>query len=182
MVLRYRVSLPGIKGFARVYEIKANSSLYTFSKQMRADMSFPQDQLVLFKAMDKDGNVSSRYGIVDLGAGTIDSVTIEQTLKKGEVSFTYFYDTTNAKSVIVSYEGEAEPSPGVVYPILVATKGPDPIEFENGYVAFEDLPDDKKKAPMTEDPDWEDDDSDDREEEDDDEDGKELYDESEGEE
>ena len=145
-------------------------------------MSFPQDQLVLFKAMDKDGNVSSRYGIVDLGAGTIDSVTIEQTLKKGEVSFTYFYDTTNAKSVIVSYEGEAEPSPGVVYPILVATKGPDPIEFENGYVAFEDLPDDKKKAPMTEDPDWEDDDSDDREEEDDDEDGKELYDESEGEE
>ena len=57
MVLKYRVSLPGIKGFARVYELRANSSLYTFSKQMRADMGFPQDQMVLFKAMDKDGNV-----------------------------------------------------------------------------------------------------------------------------
>ena len=95
---------------------------------MRADMSFPQDQMVLFKAVDKDGNVTSRYGIFDLGAGTIDSVTLEQTLKKGEISFTYFYDTTNAKSVIVSYEGEAEPRPGVVYPILVETKGPDPVE------------------------------------------------------
>lgn len=183
MILRYRVSLPGIKGFARVYEIKASSSLYTFSKQMRADMSFPQDQMVLFKAFDKDGNVTSRYGIFDLGAGTIDSVTLEQTLKKGEISFTYFYDTTNAKSVIVSYEGEAEPRPGVVYPILVETKGPDPVEFENGYVAFEDLPDDKKKAPMAEsDDDWDDDDDQTGEDEDDDEDGKEVYDENEGEE
>ena len=87
----------------------------------------------------------------------------------------FFYDTTNAKSVIVTYEGEAEPRPGVVYPVLVEAKGPDPIEFENGYVAFEDLPDDKKKAPETEDDDWDDD-----EEADDDEDGKEVYDEDEG--
>lgn len=188
MILRYRVSLPGIKGFARVYEIRSTSSLYTFAKQMRADMSFPQDQMVLFKAMVENGNVTSRYGIFDLGAGTIDSVTLAQTLKKGEVSFVFFYDTTNAKSVIVSYEGEAEPREGVVYPVLVESKGPDPIEFENGYVAFEDLPDDKKKAPMTDGEGWDDDDDDassddsDDGEDDDDEDGKEVYDESEGEE
>ena len=103
MILRYRVSLPGIKGFARVYELKACSSLYTFAKQMRADMSFPQDQMVLFKAMTEDGAVSARYGIFDLGAGTIDSVTMEQTLKKGEVSFMFFYYTTNANSDNVTY-------------------------------------------------------------------------------
>ena len=160
MILKYRVSLPGIKGFARVYEVNANSTLYAFHKQMRADMDFPQDQMVLFKAMDADGNVSARYGIFDLGAGTIDSVTVGQTYKKGEVSFLYFYDTTNAKSVILTCEGEAEPRPGVVYPLLVETKGPNPIEFENGYVAFEDLPDDKKKSPETDD-DWDDDDSED---------------------
>ncbi len=158
MVLRYRVSLPGIKGFARVYEIKGSSSLYSFSKQMRADMNFPQDQMVLFKALDEAGAVSARYGMFDLGAGTIDSVTVEQTLKKGEVSFVYFYDTTNAKSVIVTYEGEAELRANVLYPILTEVKGPDPEEFENGYVAFEDLPDDKKKDP--EDEDWDDDDTD----------------------
>lgn len=176
MILRYRVSLPGIKGFARVYEVNAGSTLYAFHKQMRADMDFPQDQLVLFKAMDGDGNVTARYGIFDLGAGTIDSVTMGQTYAKGEVSFLYFYDTTNAKSVIVTCEGEAEPRPGVTYPVLVETKGPNPVDFENGYVAFEDLPDDKKKAP--EPGGWDDDDDDD-DVKDDDDDTEEIYDEDE---
>ena len=182
MVLRYRVSLPGIKGFARIYEVKANMTLYTFHKQMRADMDFPQDQMVLFKALDQDGAVIARYGIFDLGAGTIDSVTLDQTLKAGAVSFVYFYDTTNVKSVIVTYEGEAEPRPGVVYPLLVESKGPNPVEFENGYVAYEDLPDDKKKRALadSDDDDFDDDEEDDHDDEDmDDEDGKEVYDEDE---
>lgn len=178
MVLKYRVSLPGIKGFARLYEVKANMTLYSFHKQMRADMDFPQDQLVLFKALDKDGAVVAKYGIFDLGAGTIDSVTVEQTLKAGAVSFVYFYDTTNVKSVNVTFEGEAEPRKDVVYPLLVEAKGPNPIEFENGYVAYEDLPDDKKKA-ASQDDDDEDFDDDNDTEETDDEDGEEIYDEDE---
>ena len=32
MILRYRVSLPGLKGFARVYEVKETTSLYSFHK------------------------------------------------------------------------------------------------------------------------------------------------------
>ena len=182
MVLRYRVSLPGIKGFARIYEVKDSMTLYTFHKQMRADMDFPQDQMVLFKAQAQDGAVVARYGIFDLGAGTIDSVTLAQTLKKGVSSFFYFYDTTNAKSVIVTYEGEAEPRPDAVYPLLVESKGPNPVEFENGYVAYEDLPDDKKRKPLADDgddDDFDDDDTDLDAEDDDDEDGKEVYDEDE---
>jgi rubredoxin len=62
--------------------------------------------------------------------------------KRGEDKFIYFYDTTNVKSVILTFEGEAEERRNVLYPVLVETKGPNPIEFENGYVAFEDLPDD----------------------------------------
>lgn len=162
MILKYRVSLPGLKGFARVYEVKDTSSLYSFHKQMRADMDFPQDQLVLFKAFANDGSVSARYGIFDLGSGTIDAVSLGQCHKKGEDKFIYFYDTTNVKSVIVTFEGEAEVRKGVVYPLLVETKGPNPVEFENGYVAFEDLPDDKKN-PDNEDFDDDDDiDDDDR--------------------
>ena len=151
MILRYRVSLPGIKGFARVYELKDSTSLYSFHKQMRADMDFPQDQLVLFKAFDASGAVSARYGIFDLGSGTIDDVTAGQCHKKGEDKFIYFYDTTNVKSVIVTFEGEGEARRNAIYPLLVETKGPNPIDFENGYVAFEDLPDDKKKDPDDED-------------------------------
>ena len=167
MVLRYRVSLPGIKGFARVYEVKPTASLYSFHKQMRADMDFPQDQVVLFKAFDKDGEVAARYSVFqDFGLGTIDNVTAAQCHKRGEDKFIYFYDNTNVKSVIITFEGEAEERRNVIYPLLVETKGPNPIEFENGYVAFEDLPDDKKKDP--DDDDFEDDDADVEEESDND--------------
>lgn len=157
MILRYRVSLPGLKGFVRVYEVKDTTSLYSFHKQMRADMDFPQDQVVLFKAFDAAGNVAARYSVfTDFGFGTIDSVTTGECHKRGEDHFIYFYDTTNVKSVIVTFEGEGELRKSAVYPLLVETKGPNPIEFENGYVAFEDLPDDKKKDP--DDEDFEDDD------------------------
>ena len=174
MILRYRVSLPGIKGFARIYEVKANASLYSFHKQMRADMDFPQDQVVLFKSFDAAGNVAARYSVFqDFGFGTIDDVTAEMCHKRGEDKFIYFYDTTNVKSVIVTFEGEAEPRRNVLYPLLVESKGPNPIEFENGYVAFEDLPDEKKKDP--DDEDFEDFDDDEAVEEDDDDETEEIY-------
>lgn len=174
MILRYRVSLPGIKGFARIYEVKATASLYSFHKQMRADMDFPQDQVVLFKAFDAEGNVSARYSVFqDFGYGTIDNVTAEMCHKRGEDKFIYFYDTTNVKSVIVTFEGEAELRRNVLYPLLVESKGPNPIEFENGYVAFEDLPEDKKKDP--DDEDFEEFDDDDDPVEEDDDDTEEIY-------
>ena len=163
MILKYRVSLPGVKGFARIYEVKDNASLYSFHKQMRADMDFPQDQVVLFKAFGKDGEVAARYSVfTDFGFGTIDHVTAGQCHRRGEDRFIYFYDTTNVKSVIVTFEGEADERKNVIYPLLVETKGPNPIEFENGYVAFEDLPEEKKKDPDDDDfDDFDDDDADD---------------------
>ena len=173
MILKYRVSLPGIKGFARVYEVKDTASLYSLHKQMRADMDFPQDQVVLFKAFDANGDVAARYSVFqDFGFGTIDNVTAGECHKRGEDKFIYFYDTTNVKSVIVTFEGEGELRKNVLYPLLVEQKGPNPIEFENGYVAFEDLPDDKKKDP--DDDDFDDDDFEDDEDEGDDE-TEEIY-------
>ena len=173
MILRYRVSLPGIKGFARVYEVKDTASLYSLHKQMRADMDFPQDQVVLFKSFDARGEVVARYSVFqDFGFGTIDDVTAGQCHKRGEDKFIYFYDTTNIKSVIVTFDGVGEERRNVLYPLLVETKGPNPIDFENGYVAFEDLPDEKKKDP--DDEDFDDDDFDDADEEDDD-DTEEIY-------
>jgi len=180
MVLKYRVSLPGIKGFARIYLVKDTTSLYFFHKQMRSDMDFPQDQTILFKAVDPAGNALARYSVIDLGAGTIDDVTLGDCHKAEQDSFVYFYDTTNKKSVLVDFvEDCGKPTLGTVYPFLAEIKGPNPIEFENGYVAFEDLPADKRKDP--DDEDFEDDeDFDDEDGEDSaDEDGEEVYDEDE---
>lgn len=194
MTFRYRVTLTGIKGFFRVYNVNSSNSLYSFHKQMRSDMDFPQDQLILFKGLDEEGNVVARYGLFDLGNGAVDTVTVEDTIKAGIHSFVYFYDVTNKKSVNVTFEGEV---PGIIVsvPVLSESKGPDPIEFENGYVAFEDLPDDKRRLPgeekenknslasllgLSEDDDEDDeDDEDEVDEDEDDEEGEEIYDEDE---
>ena len=146
MVYQYRVTLTGIKGFFRLYCMRPETTLYTFHKQMRADMEFAQDQLILFKALDAAGNVVARYGQFDLGSGTVDTVTVAQTVKIGVASFVYFYDVTNRKSVNVTFEGEVEGVAGTS-PYILETKGPNPIDFENGYVAYEDLPNEQRHLP-----------------------------------
>lgn len=189
MILRYRVSLPGIKGFARVYELRGETTLYDFHKIMRDDMDFSHDLIIQFKALDATGALVARYGMFDLGHGSVDKVSLQDTVKAGVASFIYFYDVTNRKSVIVTCEGQVEEDPEKEYPALVETKGPNPVEFENGYVAYEDLPDDQRHLPTKpvwdkdasddddDDDDDEDEDQDDDEEDDsDDEDGKEIYD------
>ena len=178
MVFKLRVTLAGIKGFFRVYHVHGATTLYTLHKQIRAE--FPQDQLIMFKALDITGAVVGRYGLFDLGWGTVDQTSLEKAIKAGATDFVYFYDVTNRKSVNITVEGEAE---GVRvnpdFPVLAETKGPNPIEFENGYVAFEDLPDKQRHLPGEEEDEDFDDEDFDEEEEEEDEDGKEIYDESE---
>ena len=180
MVFKLRVTLTGIKGFFRVYHVHGATTLYTLHKQIRADLEFPQDQLIMFKALDITGAVVGRYGLFDLGWGTVDQTSLEKAIKAGATDFVYFYDVTNRKSVNITVEGEAE---GVRvnpdFPVLAETKGPNPIEFENGYVAFEDLPDKQRHLPGEEEDEDFDDEDFDEEEEEEDEDGKEIYDESE---
>ena len=169
MVYTYRVTLEGIKGFFRVYKINGDNSLYTFHKQLRADLEFTVDQPILFKAFDEAGNVAARYALTDLGFGTVDAVSIAKTVKDGIVKFVYFYDIAARKSVTVTLEAE-EPG-SVAGPTLMESKGPIPLEFENGYVAFEDLPQQRRKLPGEISAD--DDDDDDEEEDDEDADDKE---------
>lgn len=147
MTYRYRVTLEGIKGFFRVYLINSTNSLYTLHKQLRADLEFPQDQQILFKAFDEAGDVAGRFALMPLpGNKAVDEVSIADTVNAGIVKFTYFYDVVSKKSVTISFEG-VEPAKDVLLPICVETKGPLPIEFEHGYVAFEDLPDNRRRLP-----------------------------------
>ena len=67
MLYRYKVTLAGIKGFFRVYEMDGDTTLYDFHKQMRADMDFPQDQLIMFKGLDSAGGVVRYFGGIKLG-------------------------------------------------------------------------------------------------------------------
>lgn len=188
MLYRFKVTLSGIKGFFRIYEMGGETTLYDFHKQMRSDMEFPQDQLIMFKGLDPVGGVVGRFGLFDLGSGTVDNVTIDMAAEAGVIQFQYFYDVLNKKSVFVTIESVEDAPAG--RPVLVDVKGPNPVDFENGYVAFEDLPDSQRHLPGQK-PDWNlesdpadlagdsddpDDDDDDEEEDDDDEDGKIVFD------
>ena len=181
MFYNYRVTLKGIKGFYRLYTVAGSNSLYTFHKQLRSDLEFPQDQPILFKALDASENVVARYALINIGSGAVDEVSIEDTIKAGVKSFVYFYDVVSKKSVIITFEGSSDRK--VALPTLEESKGPLPIEFENGYVAFEDLPEDKRRSapapegsPMTEDDEDldEDEDFDEEDEEDEDREEEEL--------
>lgn len=191
MNYKLRVTLQGIKGFFRVYTVGPDFTLYTLHKQMRSDMTFPQDQQILFKAFDAADNVVARYALFDLGNGAVDQITLAKAVKDGIDHFVYFYDTINKKSVCIKIEGTEEGAPCA--PHITDTKGPDPIEFANGYVAFEDLPEEKRRLPGEERPksklesllginldeDLDEDDDDEDDEDEDIEDEEEIYDESE---
>ena len=187
MNYRYRVTLAGIKGFFRVYLVNGENSLYTFHKQLRADLEFPMDQPILFKALDADGAVIARYALMDIGFGAVDHVSIAATVKAGVASFVYFYDIASKKSVVITLEGESSES--TASPRLLESKGPVPLEFENGYVAFEDLPEERRRLPgearrgednEEDDDDFDDEFEDEEEEEDEEKDEEEiLYDENE---
>ena len=180
MVFRVRVTLAGIKGFFRLYFISGATTLYDIHKQLRSDLEFAQDQIIMFKALDVTGGVVARYGLFDLGSGTVDRVSLEDAVKAGTDSMVYFYDVTNRKSVILTIEGEAE-GEKVSGIVLKESKGPNPIEFENGYVAYEDLPERQRYLPgeEPEDEDFDDDEDEEDEESGSDEDGEEIYDENE---
>ncbi|MBO4446493.1 MAG: hypothetical protein J5764_00030 [Bacteroidales bacterium] len=178
MNYKYRITLSGIKGFYRLYVVNGDSTLYTFHKQLRADLEFPMDQQILFKALDAAGNTIAKYALIDLGQGAVDDVRIADTIKAGAVSFIYYYDISSRKSVTITLEGEDAGSRPCSFPMILESKGPNPIEFENGYVAFEDLPPEQKHLPgeREEDDDEDDEDLEDDGEESSDEDEELLYD------
>lgn len=179
MIYRYRVTLPGIKGFFRVYKVHSSNTLYTLHRQMQADMEFAADQPILFKAMDAAGTVLARYALVDLGFGTVDDITIAEVIKNGCTSLVYFHDTKAKKYVTLSLEGEPEKCAAAFKPEIIDSKGPNPIEFDNGYVAFEDLPQDRRRTASLSDDEDGDEDGEVEEEDASDEDGKEIYDDNE---
>lgn len=177
MVYKFRITLAGLKGFFRVYRVDGSNSLYTFHKQIRSDLEFAMDQPVLFKGLDDKDEVVARYALTDLGFGTIDSVSVADALKAGIQSFIYFYDIKSKKSVIITLEEEMQGH--ISLPQLDESKGPVPLAFEQGYVAFEDLPKDKRRIPGIDDGDDEeyDEDYDEDEEEDEEDDEEIIYDE-----
>lgn len=137
MIYRFKASIPGSKVFMREYEIKPNTTLYKLHEFLVNDLEFAPDQMVAFKGVNEKGKCTSIYGLIDMGDGTMDAVTIEVAVAKGEVILQYVYDMHNLKIIALEFIGEANEYPRVSYPRLVAEKGRNPDQFEKKYEDFD---------------------------------------------
>lgn len=133
MIYKYKASIPGSKIFMREYEVKGDISLFDLHKFLLHDLGFVPDQMVAFKGIDNKGKVISVYGLFDMGDGTMDSVSVEDTYKRGETKLVYVYDLHNDKVIELDFVETLEEERRASYPRLVAEKGRNPDQFAKKY-------------------------------------------------
>ncbi len=133
MIYKYRANIPESKIFMREYEIKGDTSLYSLHNFLLNDLGFAPDQMVAFRGLDSKDNLMSEYGLFDMGDGTMDSVTIQKTLSKGETQLLYVFDLRKDKIIKLTFISEVEPAFRASYPRLVAEKGRNPEQFAKKY-------------------------------------------------
>ena len=106
MIYKYKASIPGSKVFMREYEIKGETSLYKLNDFLINDLEFSPDQMVVFRGLDNAGKIKSEYGLFDMGDGSMDMVTVEKTVKKGEVNLLYVCDLRKDRVIRFTLMGE----------------------------------------------------------------------------
>ena len=175
MVYKLKATIPISKVFMREYEVYPEMNLFSFNRFILNDLSFGLDQMVIFRAFDANGKMTSQYGMFDLGSGTIDNVTFADLIEKGEIHIEYCYDFRNNRIIYIDFEGEDEVNRKLSYPCVVAEKGHNPGQFSDKYEDYMYLNTHTVPSASVED----DDDLDDDEDEDDMDKPEEIYDENE---
>lgn len=161
MICRYRATIPESKIFFRVYDVKAETSLYALHSFIIDDLDFTPDQMVCFEAFDKNGKMRSQYALFDLGDGSMDKVTVADVLAKEECVLHFVYDLHTGRHIILVFEGEAEEMRRVKYPLKVDEKGVNPDQFSAKYEDQEAVSiTPSKKSARLDDEDFDDDDED----------------------
>ncbi|MBQ7222357.1 MAG: hypothetical protein IJS02_02695 [Bacteroidales bacterium] len=133
MVYKYKVTIAGVKSFFRDYELKPETTLFRLNSYIMNDLDFSPDQMVLFCGLNEKGESTSRYGLFDLGSGSMDRVTLKDTLAKKENVLHYFYDLRRNKFLVLTFIEECDENPRLTYPRTVAEKGRNPEQFADKY-------------------------------------------------
>ena len=75
----------------------------------------------------------------DMGDGTIDNITLQECVRKGEIVFEYVYDIFNRRSMLITFTGESEEMPKESYPRLVSERGIRPDQFSSEHDTDEEF-------------------------------------------
>jgi len=147
IIYRYRATLPQSKVFYRIYEVKSNMTLFAFNSFILADLEFAPDQIVMFEGCDAEGYLCSEYGMFDTGDGTMDCVTFEDTLKKGEPILNYIYDISDDRYIRLEFIDEVKFMPMRSYPHNSEGKGHNPDQFSSHYEDIVEYREDIEEKP-----------------------------------
>ena len=130
-IYKFKATIPESKFFYRIYEIKGDITLYKLHKFLISDLEFAPDQMFAFKGFTKDSKSQSTYGLKNYGSGTVDCVTLEMVLEKGEEILLYIYDIKKAKFLQLAVQEEVEAAPRASYPRVVGEMGRLPSQFSS---------------------------------------------------
>lgn len=174
MILKFRATIPESKIFFREYEVKGDMTLFKFNSFILNDLGFAPDQMVIFEGYDKDGVLCSEYGLFDLGDGTMDKVTFDMVLARGEIELHYVFDLHTDRYVKLVFVEEGIYAAMRSYPYLVDGKGQNPDQFSARYEEYEELPKSPSKVTPSPDADFDDEDDEDDDEDGDGDDGEDI--------
>ena len=137
MIYRYKATIPQHKLFVRIYEARANSTLYTFHLFLQNDLSFSPDQQVFFCSVDPQGKVVHEYGLFDTGSGSMDQVHLEMLHQQGVDQIRYVFDIFNGRYLDIEFEGIEEELPRKTYPRTLTERGGAPDQFREEHSGLE---------------------------------------------
>lgn len=137
MIYRYKATLPNHKTFVRVYEVRANATLYALHLFLQDDLSFSPDQQVLFCSVDNMGKPADRYGLFDMGNGSMDQVRLEELHQKGVRIIRYVFDTFKGRYLALEFEGMDGELARKHYPRTIMEKGGDPDQFQEEHSSLD---------------------------------------------
>ena len=117
----------------REFEVKSTMNLYKLHEFIQNELSFAPDQVVCFEAFNAEGKMKNEYGLFDFGAGTMDTVTIDDVIAKEEYVLRYVFDFQNYRYINLQLIKKSETVERVSYPRTVAEKGHNPDQFSTVY-------------------------------------------------
>jgi hypothetical protein len=140
MIYRFTATVDSLKGFMRQYELRGSNTLFDFHEHIVNDLNFAPDQMVLFRVAGAKGKPSKKYGLFDLGDGSMDEIRIEKLVKQQETSLLYVFDVRDNRALRLSFVETDDELPRKSYPRTADEKGDAPPQFldRQGKEAYED--------------------------------------------
>ena len=125
----------------REYDVDSRMSLFRLREFLDRDLCFSPDQMTMFETVSAKGAVMRRLGLFDFGDGSMDMVTLDDTVTREEPVLRYIYNMNRNFFLELSLQSESEYNPRLSYPVLIAEKGRNPDQFSAVYEDYEEFSD-----------------------------------------